>query len=379
VTAFVRPAVGAGARTLDASWYVSHDVFAAERQRIFSNAWNCVGHESRISRPGDYIVATVAGESLIVVRDASGAVHALYNVCRHRGTRLCDVADGHLSGSIRCPYHAWTYALDGTLLAARGMQDVSDFDAAAYPLKRAALRIVEGFIFVSPGDAAQNAEPPLVALLPHLRRWNAAGLREAHRLTYDLACNWKLVFQNYSECYHCPVLHPQLERLSPADSGRNDFANGPVLGGYSDLRPAARSLTTTGTTARPSLGAVDGADVRRAYFYTIFPTLLLSLHPDFVMAHVLRPLAPDRTEIDCIFLFDPVTMERPGFDPSDAIEFWDETNRQDWRINELTQAGISSRAYEPGPYAQAEGLLHAFDRYYLEAMDARRPSDREIV
>jgi len=330
-----------------------------------------VGHASRVAKPGDYLLASVAGESLIVVRDESGAVHALYNVCRHRGTRLCEGGDGHAIGALRCPYHAWTYALDGTLVTARGMRDVPDFDPAAYPLKRAAVRLVEGFVFVSLADAEPLAEPPLVALRPHLRRWNAAGVREAHRLTYELACNWKLVFQNYSECYHCPVLHPQLERLSPSDSGRNDFTDGPVLGGYSGLRPAVHSLTATGTTARPAIGSVAGADLQRAYFYTIFPSLLLSLHPDFVMAHVLRPLAPDRTEIDCIFLFDPATMERPEFDPSDAVEFWDVTNRQDWRINELTQAGIASRAYEPGPYAQAEGLLHAFDRFYLGAMAAR--------
>jgi Rieske 2Fe-2S family protein len=183
-----------------------------------------------------------------------------------------------------------------------------------------------------------------------------------------------MLFQNYSECYHCPVIHPQLDVLSPSDSGRNDFLEGPVLGGYSDLRPIVQSLTTTGTSVRPLLGSVDGADARRAYFYTIFPSLLLSLHPDFVMIHTLRPLAPDRTQIDCSWLFDPTTMEQPEFDPSDAVEFWDLTNRQDWHINELTQAGVSSRAYEPGPYANAEGLLHAFDRYYLAAMGA--PTER---
>ncbi len=367
----MRASVGAEARTLAAKFYLSDDAFRAERERLFAREWICVGHASRIAKPGDYLLASVAGESLIVVRDESGAVHALYNVCRHRGTRLCEGGDGHALGALRCPYHAWTYALDGTLLTARNMQDAPGFDRADFPLKRAAASVVEGFVFVSLADALPADEPPLIALRAHLARWNTAGLCEAHRISYELACNWKLVFQNYSECYHCPIVHPQLDKLSPSDSGRNDFTGGPVLGGYSELRPVATSLTTSGTTARPLLGSVDGADARRAYYYTIFPSLLLALHPDFVMVHTVRPVAPDRTEIDCAFLFDPEAMRSPGFDPSDAVEFWDLTNRQDWHVNELTHAGITSRAYEPGPYAHAEGLLHAFDRHYLSTMGER--------
>jgi Rieske 2Fe-2S family protein len=366
---FVRPAVGAEARTLDAKWYVSEEAFHTERTRLFEREWICVGHASRLERAGDYFLATVAGESLIVTRDESGAVRAHYNVCRHRGTRLCESGQGRFNGSIQCPYHAWTYALDGMLFSARNMQDVPGFERADYPLKHACAQIVEGFVFVSLDEPLLEREPPpLDALRAHLRRWNTAGLREAHRITYDVACNWKLIFQNYSECYHCPVVHPQLEALSPSDSGRNDFFEGPVLGGYSDLRLAAQSLTASGTSAGPLLGSVGGADARRAYYYTIFPTLLLSLQPDFVMLHTLRPIAPDGTQIDCAWLFDPATMERPGFDPSDAVDFWDLTNRQDWHVCELTQAGVASRAYEPGPYANAEGLLHAFDRHYLTVM-----------
>jgi Rieske 2Fe-2S family protein len=213
-------------------------------------------------------------------------------------------------------------------------------------------------------------EPPLAALAPHLQRWDAARLTEVRRITYDVACNWKLVFQNYSECYHCPVIHPQLDKLSPSDSGRNDFTSGALLGGYSELRPNVDSLTMRGVRERPLLGSVDGEDERRSYYYTIFPSLLLSLHPDYLMYHTMRPIAPNRTEVACAWLFDPKTADARGFDPSDAIEFWDLTNRQDWHVNALTQAGISSRAYTPGPYANAEGLLHAFDRHYLATMEA---------
>ena len=177
-----------------------------------------------------------------------------------------------------------------------------------------------------------------------------------------------MIFQNYSECYHCPLVHPQLDKLSPSDSGRNDLSEGPFLGGFSELRTHGASLTTTGATTRPPVGEVDGADRDRVYYYTIFPSMLLSLHPDYVMVHYAKPVAPDRTLIDCSWLFDPQTMSRPDFDPSDAVEFWDLTNRQDWHVNELTQKGIESRAYTPGVYANAEGLLAAFDRHYLSIM-----------
>jgi len=163
-------------------------------------------------------------------------------------------------------------------------------------------------------------------------------------------------------------VHPQLDKLSPSDSGRNDLSEGPFLGGYSELRRPGAGLTTTGISARAPLGDVDGDDLDRVYYYTIFPSLLLSLHRDYVMAHDVQPISPDRTRVTCAWLFDAEAMAAPSFDASDAVEFWDLTNRQDWALNELTQLGTSSRAYMPGPYANAEGLLAAFDRHYLRRM-----------
>ncbi|MBV9647637.1 MAG: aromatic ring-hydroxylating dioxygenase subunit alpha [Candidatus Eremiobacteraeota bacterium] len=365
---FVRPSVGAHAKTLEGRWYVSPEVFEEEQRRIFARDWICVGHESRLEQPGDYFLVNLCGESLIIVRHGSGAINAFYNVCRHRGTQLCQEPQGHLIGSIQCPYHAWTYALDGALLAARNMQGIAGFDRADYPLHRAPLRIVEGFLFLTLRDQPETLGGPLSVLHDKLLRWNTAELKEARSIEYDVAANWKLIFQNYSECYHCPVIHPQLDKLSPSDSGRNDFVRGPVLGGYSELRSSASSLTTSGHSSRPPVGAVDGEDVDRVYYYTVFPSMLLSFHLDYVMVHTVEPLAPNRSLITCSWLFDPKAIEAPSFDPTDAVEFWDLTNRQDWHVNELTQRGLSSRAYRPGPYANAEGLLHAFDLHYLSVM-----------
>ena len=367
MTTFVK-ANAAGQKTLAAHWYRSPEAFAMERERIFAREWVCVGRTEHVAAPGEYLVADVAGESLIVVRDPSGALHAFFNVCRHRGTRICETASGRFSGSIQCPYHAWTYGLDGRLKVARNMADVEGFSTGDFPLHEARVAQWEGFIFVCLSKDAPSFETTFAPLIGRFNRWHIGELRTARVIQYDLQCNWKLVFQNYSECYHCPLVHPQLDKLSPSDSGRNDLVEGRFLGGYSELRDHGGSLTTTGASNRHPVGDVSGELLDRVYYYTIFPSMLLSLHPDYVMVHYAKPLAPNRTLVDCAWLFDPHAMARDGFDPSDAVDFWDLTNRQDWHVNELTQKGVESRSYTPGMYANAEGLLAAFDRFYLSVM-----------
>ncbi len=367
MTTFARPNA-AGQKTLEPHSYRSPDVFDLERERIFAREWICVGRTEQLQRAGDFFLAEVARESLIVVRDADEQVRAFFNVCRHRGTRMCETQSGHFTGSIQCPYHAWTYALNGRLKVARNMADVDGFSIDDYPLHEARSATWEGFIFVCLSPDAPQFESVFAPILHRFRDWHISNLRTARTIHYDLRCNWKLIFQNYSECYHCPLVHPQLDKLSPSDSGRNDLAEGPFLGGYSELRNHGASLTTTGATTRPPVGEVHGADIDRVYYYAIFPSMLLSLHKDYVMVHYANPVAADRTVVDCAWLFDPQTMSRPDFDPSDAVDFWDVTNRQDWHVNELTQKGIESRACTPGMYANAEGLLAAFDRHYVSTM-----------
>jgi len=370
VATFVKLRLSKAAHTLEGRHYTSGEVFALERERIFSLDWICVGREEQLAQTGSYFIADVGGENLIVVRDAAGTVRALYNVCRHRGTRICETPSGKFTGAIVCPYHAWTYGLDGRLMTARNMRDVPGFDESAFPLRAAALAIWEGFIFINLADSPPPFEQALAALAGRFERWNIGALRQGARIDYDLACNWKLILQNYSECYHCPLVHPQLDKVSPWDSGRNDLGEGPVLGGYMSLRQGSDSMTLSGHTARPPLPGLPAEDHERVYYYEIFPSLLLSLHPDYVMAHYLTPIATDRTRVTCVWLFDPDEMAKPDFDARDAVEFWDMTNRQDWHVCELSQAGVSSRAYTPGPYSHAEGLLHAFDNHYLSAMES---------
>jgi glycine betaine catabolism A len=367
---FKRAELKDGARTLPARYYTSADIYAAEVQKIFGSNWLCVGRADQIPSSGDYFLAERFGESLIIVRAADGKVRALYNVCRHRGTRMCDQPSGKFSGAIQCPYHAWTYGLDGRLIAARNMQDTPNFDKGQWPLREASLAEWEGFLFVNFAERPETFERAFAPLIGRFAKWHIGELHAARRIEYDLRCNWKLVAQNYSECYHCPVIHPQLDKLSPWDSGRNDLGEGAFLGGFMTLRHSGGSMTLNGATSRPPVGDVAGEELDRVYYYTIFPSMLLSLHPDYVMVHYITPHGHDRVHIDCEWLFDPKVMARDDFDPSDAVEFWDITNRQDWKVCELSQLGIQSRAYVPGPYSQNEGILQAFDRHYLSVIGA---------
>jgi Rieske 2Fe-2S family protein len=190
-------------------------------------------------------------------------------------------------------------------------------------------------------------------------------LRCAERRVYDVRANWKLVIQNYSECLHCPVAHPLLSRHSHYMSGDNEPAQPTWLGGRMDLREGVESLTLDGSTRRAPLPGLDAGDRRRVYYYAILPNLLLNLHPDYVLTFALWPQAPDRTRIVCEWLFDPEEMRRPGFDPRDAVDFWEVTNREDWALSDRAQLGIASRAYQPGPYSSREELLWALDRLVL--------------
>ena len=357
-----------GQRTLPGRYYTSPEIYAEELERVFSRRWVAVGRADEISDPGDYLLRTIAGESVILVRGRDRVLRAFYNVCRHRGTRLCEEPHGRFSETIQCPYHAWTYTIDGQLIGAPHMNEVAGFDKRDFPLHRVALEAWEGFALASLAREPESFAAAFAPLAGRFSRFNLAKLRSARRIDYDVAANWKLIFQNYSECLHCPVIHPGLVKLTPYTSGANDLVEGPYLGGYMVITQEGGSLTMTGRACGAPVGALPAEDLNRVYFYTIFPNLLLSLHPDYVMFHTLWPEGPGRTRIICEWLFHPDSFTQSGFDPDDAVRFWDITNRQDWHICELSHAGIASRAYEPGPYSPREGISAAWDREFLRAL-----------
>jgi Rieske 2Fe-2S family protein len=354
----------AGAKTLAQQYFVSPEVFGEEQDRIFAKQWVLVGHQSQLAEAGDYFVVVVAGESLIVVRDQRSVIRGFYNVCRHRGTRLREDACGHAS-AIRCPYHAWTYGLDGRLIGAPHMDQVPGFDKADYSLHAVNLALWEGFIFVNLADSPTPLEEWFAPLNGKFSHWNMSILRAAKRIEYDVKANWKLMFENYSECYHCPGVHPMLSKVSPYDSAENDLTEGPFLGGFMKINKGA-GLTISGKACALPVGKIE--NLQEVFYYSIFPNMLLSLHPEYVMVHQLWPKSPERTLILCDWFFHPDAFNRSDFKPEDAIEFWDMTNKQDWHVCELSQQGIASRAYEPGPYSPRESIPAAWDEYYLRVM-----------
>ena len=351
-----------GATTLPAAYYVGADYFAREMAALFGRMWICAGRAEQVERPGQFFIREVLGESIIVTRAPSGRVHAFYNVCRHRGTKLCTDHAGTFAGSIQCPYHAWTYDLEGRLIGAPHMEEVPHFRKDQYPLHQVHADVWDGHIFLNLARDPQPLLAQLADLPSKFKQWRMADLRLGRRIVYDVRANWKLLIQNYNECLHCPNLHPALNKLSHYLSGENEPLRASYMGGRMDLRPGVATLSMDGTCPRAFLPGLSAEDVRRVYYYAIFPNMLLSLHPDYMLVHTLWPMAPDRTINICEWHFQPETLAQPDFNASDAIDFWDMTNRQDWHVCELSQAGISSRAYTPGPYSNREDLLYAFDR-----------------
>jgi Rieske 2Fe-2S family protein len=353
------------ARTLPAEYYVDRAYFDREMERLFRRMWICAGRTEQVGRPGQFYVRELLGEPIVITRGASG-VNAFYNVCRHRGTRLCTEAQGTFAGAIQCPYHSWTYDLDGRLIGAPHMDEVPHFRKEDYPLHRVHASVWDGHIFLNLSADPAPLSAQLAGLPAKFRSWRMEELRLGHRIVYDVKANWKLIIQNYNECLHCPNLHPALNKLSHYLSGENEPLQATYMGGRMDLRPGVQTLSMDGTCPRAFLPGLSAEDARRVYYYAIFPNMLLSLHPDYMMVHTLWPIAPDRTINICEWHFHPDEIARGGFSASDVIEFWDLTNRQDWHVCELSQAGISSRAYTPGPYSNREDLLFAFDRLIVE-------------
>jgi Rieske 2Fe-2S family protein len=363
-----RAPLPATAATLPARYYVDEGLFRRERELFDRRMWIAVGRLEDLPSRGAYLTCDIAGDSIVVVRTGDTGVRAYYNVCRHRGTQLCDQAAGRFGGSIQCPYHAWTYDYEGRLMAAPHMDGTIGFDRAHYPLHAVQASIWEGFVFVSLDVDGPTLETHLGSLPERFAPWQMADLVRAARITYDVRANWKLIVQNYNECLHCPTLHPALNRLSHYLSGENEPLQPTFMGGRMDLNPGAETMSMDGACRRAPLPGLSAGDRRHVYYYSVFPNFLIAPHPDYVLVHTLEPIAPDRTQVVCDWLVHPAERAKPDFDLTDATEFWDMTNRQDWHVCELAQAGISSRGYRPGPYSNREDLLYAFDRFVVETL-----------
>jgi Rieske 2Fe-2S family protein len=354
------------AMTLPQRYYSDHEWFECEMEAILFDMWLCAGRTNQIPNAGDYFVRKIANASVIIVRDEQGVVRAFHNVCRHRGTLLCNETEGKFAGRVQCQYHAWTYRLDGTLVNAPHMEKVEGFREADYPLNGVAAEVWDGQIFINLSPHPIGFREHLAGLDRKFRPWRMEELEMVERRVYQVKANWKLVIQNYSECLHCPIVHPLLQKFSHYMSGDNEPPQPSYLGGRMDLRDGVKTLTMDGTTQRCSLPGLSSDDQRHVYYYCILPNFLLNLHPDYMLTFTLWPRAVDQTEIVCEWHFHPDEIRRTGFDAKDAVEFWDITNKQDWELSEMAQQGISSKGYQPGPYSNREELLVALDKFVLE-------------
>jgi Rieske 2Fe-2S family protein len=364
------------ATTLPGRFYHDPAIHQEELRQIFASMWLCVGREEDLAKPGDYLTRDVGAESVLVVRGAEGRVNAFHNVCRHRGSRLLTEASGTGLTRVQCPYHAWTYELNGALRVAPHMEEARNFDRSEFALRRVRLEAWDGFLFINLSADAPGLLEHLGELGSRFKAYRMATLRRARRIDYTVEANWKMVCENYSECYHCALIHPELNRVSHYLSGQTDLVNQATVGGWMDLRRDDYcTMTISGRTERPPFSSIDAQDQRRIHYYIVYPNLLLSLHPDYVMTHTVWPQGADRSLVTCEFLFDREEMAKPGFDPSDAVDFWDLTNKQDWHACELAHLGVKSGGYDRGRLSSLEWMVHIFDNFVADRLTGRvRPA-----
>ncbi len=339
---------------LPAEAYTSAEVLAWELRHFFAASWVCLGRVEAVLPEGRRQTATTVGDvPVLLTRDADDEVRAFANTCRHRGHELLPDGGGSERRAVVCPYHAWSYDLAGALIAAPGFRDVSTFDPAGHGLVPLPAVRWHGWVFVSAlGEARVPFDRHVGGLADLVGPYRPESLVLGASHEYVVRANWKVVTENYHECYHCPQIHPELCRVSPPTSGANYDLPGAWVGGSMDLRDDAETMSLDGLSAgRP----IDGVDPRRVLYLGLLPNLLVSLHPDYVMTHRMTPLSPGETRVECAWYFPDADV-----DPAYAVEFWDTTNRQDWSACESVQRGLASPHFAPGPLAPSEDAVHRF-------------------
>ncbi len=349
--------------TLPASDFYADNVFELERRRIFERLWVCIGREEELPHSGDFLVRDILGECLLFVRDRDGAVRGFYNVCRHRGSRLRDEESGHLPGAIQCPYHAWTYGLDGSLVGTPNVTPADGLDRADFPLFPVAVEIWEGFLFVNLGEDPSPLGEQLGENGTEFARYRIGSLRLGRQNRYDCYANWKILVENYNECLHCPTVHPELCELVPLYNRGLVVEDDGSMGNR--LKSGVTTWTKSGQSNLASLPGLREEDLRTYWGFVVFPNLFVNLLPDHVTYELLLPEAPGATRIQYGFLFDRDETAKTSFDPKDIVEFRDLIVRQDLAVCEGAQKGVRSKAYAHGVLPPQDRYVHEFNVQYL--------------
>jgi Rieske 2Fe-2S family protein len=371
------------ATTLPGEAYASPDVFAWEVEHFFEGGWACVGREAdlELTSPGDQAAIRLGRQTFALTMDDDHRIHAFHNVCRHRGHELLAEGERRHQRAIRCPYHAWVYGLAGDLRATPRFD--LEVQKDTYPLIEVPLARWHGWLFLNASADAQPFDEWIgnagIAVDPYRPERLVLGARHE----YELRANWKIVVENYNECYHCSEIHPELCRVTPPESDQY-YAERPTgiwVGGPMELREHATTMSLTGESLGVTLPGLPDELVRKVGYLTLFPNLLVSPHPDYLMTHRLIPLAPDRTWIECAWYFPPEAFDHPGFSPSYASDFWDVTNREDWAACESVQRNVTSDGHRPGPFSYWENEVFEAQtvvaRGYLEGR--MTPPDPKLI
>ncbi|MGL5825440.1 MAG: aromatic ring-hydroxylating oxygenase subunit alpha [Nocardioides sp.] len=351
-------------RMLPVAAYRDEAVLAWERNNLF-DGWLALGRAEELKRPRQMKAYAAGASGVLVVRGEDGELRGFENACRHRGHELlaCEGTADHRA--IVCPYHAWAYRLDGSLIGAPGYRDAKNFDPADYSLHQVELREWHGWIFAN-RNAAVAFEKHIEGLDAILDRYDAKDLVTVETHEYDVAANWKVIVENYQECYHCPSIHPELCRVSPPESGDNLPPQGEWIGGGMDLREGVATMSLDGRSDGAVMTRLDEVEQRTVMYIAVLPNMLISLHPDYVMTHLLMPIAANKTRIKCSWAFPTAAVEKEGFSPAYAVDFWDITNRQDWAACESVQRGMMTPGYLPGPLAPEEDGVYDFVRFVAD-------------
>lgn len=384
--------------TLSGSDYTSPEVWEEERERIWFGDWVCIGRAEEVANPGDYLVRDLVGESIFITRNAQGELHGFYNVCSHRGTKFLD--DEPASGNVRkafvCPYHSWTYDLEGTCLGTplfegadipedqRGIFDMSDvkgFDRADYGLMPVNVDSWGFLVFVNlDPDAAplheQLGDLPERCSGYHLEEWKVMRQRD-----YEIGANYKLIGENFMEFYHLPWVHPELVKVSRME----DHYRWQGPGKYTGMctTPISRNTEDGGWEGLPPMDALDEDDAQSGRFIWLFPNTAVNILPNHSFVMITRPQGPDRTVESTFILSHPGSVDTPGSGEAldQLAKFWNLVNVQDVEIVELVQQGISNPAYRGGRMCyRFEEPLHRYQNMIIDRMvgtDRIPPGDQE--
>lgn len=354
--------------TLAGRTYTDPDVFRQEQQALFERLWFCAVRSADLGRPGAFRTVRVGRESVLITRNRTGELRAFLNVCRHRGAQLCTAESGEVRRNLQCPYHAWTYDLDGRLVAAPNLQRMPDVDRTERGLVTVPLREWLGYAWVCLADEPPSFEDTVIGAAVErlgdaaaIDRYRTETLALGRRISYDVRANWKLIVENFMECYHCATIHPELTDVLPEFA--DGFAAQYYVGHGAEFAEEAQGFTVDGSAGFGRLPGIDDSQDRRYYAVTVRPQVFINLVPDHVILHRMFPLAADRTLVECDWLYLPEVVDA-GADVAKSVELFHRVNVQDFDACERTQPAMASRAYRDGgvlvPSEHHIGGFHAW-------------------